>query len=211
MAGLPKIPGATWINLLEEFGASLGADIVSRLIFGRVADPADAAAIEKAKTLISEGKKDEAEAILMARPGGVDQEDEQILMNDLLALLRGGLVNQAQALALTQYLAGLSDQQRRLFRLAHTKEPNHTIRYGNLVELALLNNDADRASFLQGAGMFEPNPLEESFRMLEQRARASNLATQTSIDARLARLRALRPRPTVWQRISSIFNFNPLR
>lgn len=205
---MPKIPTVVTDKLLgwlEEFGTSLGADIVARMMFG---DPRVAS---NALTLIKEGKKEEVKKLLEARSGGWGQEDEQILITDLLAVSRGKLATPAQVRNLIRFLAGLPEPVRRSFRLAHVKEPDYVIRYGNLAELAKKRNDRERLETLTAAGILEPNPVEQAVADLNRRAGASNTRVDVIVNRRLTNLRAPLPRLTWRQWLRDLLDINPLQ
>lgn len=197
-------------KLLSEFVPALGADVVSTLIFGprRKAGPD---ILKKASDLAIAGKKDEAIAALRPHLGGLGLDDEMIFLSDMCALLRGGLITSAQAIKLAGYLAGLSQENRTRFREAHAKEPNHTIRYGNLVQLALLPGDAERTAFLTASGLMDRSPIEQVIADINTRAAVNNPTLNARIAARQAHIQ--RPRnASFWTRLTrGWFDINPLR
>jgi hypothetical protein len=207
---LDSLESLVW-KLLAEFVPALGADVVASVVFGpRSKGGSDA--LKKAADLAAAGKKDEAMAVL--RPhfaSGVGMEDEMIFISDLCALLRGGLVTGPQALALANFIAGLSQENRSRFRAAHTKEPNHTIRYANLVQLATLTNDAERTAFLMASGLLDRSPIEQILADLNTRAAAANVALDAQVAAKQAAFHAPLPRLTLRQWLLSWLNFNPLQ
>jgi hypothetical protein len=207
---LNSVEAFIW-KLLVEFVPALGADTVASVIFGpRSKGGSDA--LKKAADLVAAGKKDEAmDALRPHMASGIGLEDEMIFVSDLCALLRGGLVTGPQAVALANFIAGLSQENRARFRAAHTKEPNHTIRYGNLVQLALLRNNRQRLAFLTASGLLDRSPIEQAVADIDRMAATSNRRTQRIIRARQARLRAPLPQQTWRQRLADFFDFNPLR
>ena len=173
------------LAIVAELTTAFGGDLMGRILFDNWGRKGDRELIGQVIKLINEGKKEEAQEILRARWAGTGMADEEILLTDMLAIMRSGEVNLAQALALANYLAALSVEQRKKFRHAHTLEPNHLLRYANLIQLAQLPDDATRGIFVQSAGTFDPTGWDRFVAGINQ------LDAQAS--ARIATVRAARP------------------
>ena len=114
----------------------------------------------------------------------------------------------AQLAALDTFLAALPDDVRAKQRLQHTIEPNRAVRRANLIQLALMPDDAARAAFLRGGGAFEKGDTEKFIEALEAWASARNAETRARIALKLARWRTPLPAFSFWHRW---FNFNPFK
>ncbi len=200
------------MDIIIQFLSDLGAEHVARTFFKGGFQPSDRALLERVTTLAAEGKRGEAAEMLRPRLKGLGPEDESIIDSDRLALYRmaqllgaASPVTTVQLAALDTFLASLSDDVRAKHRLQHTVESNRAVRRANLIQLALMPDDAARTAFLRGGGAFEKGATEKSIDELEAWATGRNTEARAQIALRLVRWRTPLPAFSLWH---GWFNFN---
>lgn len=201
----------------KDFVGSFGADIASMLMFGRPKSQMELTDLKKVKDLFSAGKTEEAMKVLQANRWGIGLADEIMFHTDLLALLRGNLLDPDQAVNKTKcgdfyrFIGSMDWGQRDKFRRAHTLETHGDIRRANLVALSKLDNSLALSS-IEISGIFNPD-YTDTLQSLNNWAsaalpaiRARTAYYQNQIQARHARRNTWRDRG-----LGRLFNLNILR
>lgn len=174
MVSLPKFVSEKGVDMVlhvaTEFGSEIFAEMAADYILGRRSkeEPLRKQFFDLLKTKDKDGIKD----MIKANQLGVGLGDEQIMENDTVAAVLGGLIETPdQALALNEFFYSsegsetpkehcLTKSERSTYRKAHILETNEHVRRRNLAYIAKLSDHAARRNHVGQSGKLDP-PLQD--------------------------------------------------
>ena len=152
-------------GFIKDYILPLGGDVlIYQLLTKRQMNPD---VLQQFRDFVRDGKREEAVNLLKAQAKGEGLYDESIIMTDMLALLRLGMITDTEFNCLTKFMnVDLTKRERTNFRVALTLQPDEEKRRENLIYLAKITDDAigtNKKAALKAFGLSDASLVEGWF------------------------------------------------
>ena len=145
-----------WVGgAAKSVGQEVGSEMVAEYFFGGRGKGTPLR--EQFTKLWGEGKREEAKKLLEASPSGWGWADEEILEDDICAIMEVDILDQRYWHIMPEFLNTLEDYQKENFRHSHTMQGDVHARRRKLIKMAMLPDHAARKAILDAVQITKPS------------------------------------------------------